>query len=239
MNKKTIYLTIASFIIACIIPLFTGLDLLERFCYEYKTLASIILYLLIVILILGLVVIIFSKSNNKKTKRQNKHILKNDYKPFVLIFDDEIETLKDIDEILGKECKKVLLSDMTHPCLAECFDVIIGDLSNIGYGYDHKNASSILNEIIRKDPYKQVIAITNDRNLAIELDKGIEIVQKDSNNSYLRQLVKKIKEFKTQIIDLDEYWKNWKKKNDINSETKEIKLVKKQFYHHFEQHIKN
>lgn len=239
-SLKKVLITFITIMLAVLIAIFTGTPSLELFCINHPMISSMVILILIGIclcLMIWLFIIISDIKETISNDKQKEYKLKSYYKPFVLVFDDEIETLKDIEEYLAKECNTVLLSDMTHECLADRFDIIIGDINNIGYGYKHKNASSILNEIIRNDPYKMVIMITNDSSQAIELDKRIIIVPKDKNNNYLRDLLVHIKNFKESIIDLDSYWKKWKEQNNIKRETKEAKRIKERFYNHFKESI--
>lgn len=241
IHKSTQWELIAAIIpivLSVILAISSGVPLLESLCCNYPKLTASAIIILIgcfLSMIIFLSFEIFMNKNKEPQKSEKK--LNRSYKPFVLVFDDEIDTLKDIDEFLAKECNTVLLSDMTHECLADRFDIIIGDINNIGYGYKHKNASSILNEILRNDPYKLVIAITNDKSQAIDLDSGIKCISKDGQNKYLLELLRNVKKFRSSIIELDKFWKKWKEDNKKLGETKEVKEIKKRFYNHFNDFI--
>jgi hypothetical protein len=113
--------------------------------------------------------------------------------------------------------------------LAENFDIIIGDLMNVG-PITSNNSTAVLNAIKERYPYKIVIAMSkvqpNKNELLVD-----DFISKENRDEFPKEVLKKIMEYSTKMDDIDNHWKATEAKlKDKGMRSEQINQFKSEYY---------
>lgn len=142
-----------------------------------------------------------------QTIKQDDNISYNQVlkKPSILIFDDKAKCLRDIQGVTsGLHYDVVMVRDISDYRLVENFDIIIGDVYNVG-NLDAKTSIPVLQSIKENYPYKIVIAMSEapDSNWKDSLDG---FISKEDRDAYPNQILEVIKSSIERLRN-ESYWK--------------------------------
>lgn len=208
--------------------LIAPVEILEYVMNHPKVIIAIIF--LLVILISLLLKLLFDK--NKETYKTG-NIGNKGWKHSVLIIDDDEGILKLIkDQLIGQDLDIVTIPKMGDYRLAAEFEIIISDI----YGCTHGlTATSVLNTIKEKYPYKFIIPMSSepgaiDQNVRLNIDS--DIIPKGDYEKLMLQIEHKVKTFKEKLDNVNEHWENTSKYLIDNKKTeKQIEAIKDNYYH--------
>lgn len=221
--KKNI-VTIATIIIPILVYLGVDLEILIKSVQEHTKTFIIIFAITLSILSFIIGIIIDDKKNKDLRIKQKTR------KHPVLIFDDERSCLRDLGNKLdGSQFDTVRVRDVSDYRLAENFDIIIGDLMNVG-PITSNNSTAVLNAIKERYPYKIVIAMSkvqpNKNELLVD-----DFISKENRDEFPKEVLKKIMEYSTKMDDIDNHWKATEAKlKDKGMRSEQINQFKSEYY---------
>lgn len=138
---------------------FIGIDKLSKLVQAHPTPTVIITYICIV----SIGILIGFLIDLLRTKKKQDNSINYDQvleKHSILIFDDQEMCLRDIKRVTsGSQYDVVMVKDISDYRLVENFDIIIGDICNVG-NFEAKNSIPVLRAIKENYPYKIVIAMS-------------------------------------------------------------------------------
>ncbi len=145
----------------------------------------------------------------------------------ILVVDDDNYTRKIIkEELQGYDV--VAIERIDDYRLASEFEIIISDIFDCSPG---RAASSVLNTIIQKYPYKYIIPISAEPGASEGLNVGVEIIQKDGNFRYINTLLNRVHFLANELDDANKHWKTVEttlKSNNIS--VNQLEAIKSNYY---------
>jgi len=145
----------------------------------------------------------------------------------ILVVDDDNYTRKIIkEELQGYDV--VAIERIDDYRLASEFEIIISDIFDCSPG---RTASSVLNTIIQKYPYKYIIPISAEPGASEGLNVGVEIIQKDGNFRYINTLLNRVHFLANELDDANKHWKTVEttlKSNNIS--VNQLEAIKSNYY---------
>lgn len=147
----------------------------------------------------------------------------------VLIIDDDINLANSIKRKLnGTEYHVDTAQQITDYRFAAEYEIIISDVFDCANG---EEATSILNTIKKKFPYKFVYAMSCQPAACAGLKVDGRIIQKDSK--FQHEVVTIVEESAKQLDKIDNHWNNVERDLKLNKEGDEVIRNLKFFYYNF------
>ena len=200
---------------------------ISSFISEYPKIAIGLICILLIVIGCLITLLI-----NNWSKNDSKNILDlyeegRTWKHTVLIVDDTSSVRAAVkDELQGFDVVDIERIDDYR--LAAEFEIIISDIFDCSPG---TTASSVLNTIKQKYPYKFILPMSKEPAAYDGLDVDSDIIFKDSNYKYLIQLRERVQSLSEQLDDVNKHWENVnatltaKKKSE-----KYIETIKSNYY---------
>lgn len=175
-----------------------------------------------------LITLLFNKSQGKKSNNlQNLYEEGRTWKHTVLIVDDVASVRAAVkDELQGFDVVDIERIDDYR--LAAEFEIIISDVFDCSPG---TTASSVLNTIKQKYPYKFVLPMSREPGACDGLDVDSDIVYKDDKYKYLVQLRERITSLANKLDNVDKHWEDVNQALiDKKKSEKQIETIKSNYY---------
>jgi hypothetical protein len=205
--------------------LFNPAEISEVIAAYPKIIIGLVCVLLVIICILSALLV-----KHQDTKIGNSQDLYEEgrtWKHTVLIVDDVSSVRAAIkDELQGFDVVDIERIDDYR--LAAEFEIIISDIFDCSPG---KTASSVLNTIKNKYPYKYVIPMSGQPGACEGVDFDSEIIYKDNKYKYVTQIRERIVTLSNKLDDVNKHWESVnsflvdKKKSE-----KQIETIKSNYY---------
>lgn len=209
---------------------FIGIDKLSKLVQAHPTPTVIITYICIVLIgiLIGFLIDLLRTKKKQDNSINYDQVLK---KHSILIFDDKEMCLRDIKRVTsGSQYDVVMVKDISDYRLVENFDIIIGDICNVG-NFEAKTSIPVLRAIKENYPYKIVIAMSKSSVPDWE-EFSDGFISKENRDNYPNDILNTIQSSITRLSKAS-YW------NEVEGEllkkdtpAENIKKYKDQYYTH-------